>query len=350
MGCGASKNAASSVAHTTIPSINGASKSTSATLAASLTVVLTPVATLGVTQDASHPNDAVIAPDTPVIEVKVPEVVAKTEADARASALSKSVVPSIPASESGAQVAPTPTNKPVSFEIPLDEDMFKPIATINENSVVIAGDGVVATPAESAGSASAKLSLPKLAISERDIRAKLANTEERWKDLERAQQESRRKRKSKPSLTSQTTAAATGRPMTAGEVADPAELKQRLLEKETRATARRARELSKLQSKLAKQEEHAKLVQERKKKLGKHSNEDLNLSWGGEEDDPKSRVLLAEAVGIDGIMKMKMARKDDLLDSDSGKGSSAASVTNGSRSGSGRSLGFAEDGTEIISN
>jgi hypothetical protein len=44
----------------------------------------------------------------------------------------------------------------------------------------------------------------------------------------------------------------------------------------------REREITKLQKKLAKQEEHAKMVLERKKKMGHGSNEELRLSWGGE--------------------------------------------------------------------
>ncbi|KAJ3228892.1 hypothetical protein HDU78_009496 [Chytriomyces hyalinus] len=373
MGCGASKATQNDVVQTTTPSIKVDPLPMIAKVAPapmSVPSIASPV------DNASAVEDASVAQGAPIVEVRVPEVDARSEAEANASVLSKAKVPSIPVvSDSGSQTPAKPAaaaaHKPVAFEIPLDEDLFKPVqpqVPASEEPVPqLAGDCVVAAPAEGAAAArssasagasanSTKLSLPKLDLSSRDIMAKLANTEERWKDLER--QEIRRKRKSKPSLTSasQTTLGANGRPMTAAEATNPAELKQRLLDKEARAAARRARELLKLQNKLAKQEEHARQVQERKKKLGRLSNEALNLSWGGEEEDEVEKAkaygaALRDAVGIDGIMKMKLqARKDEglVLDNDSGKGSSAASVNNGSRSGSGRSLGFAEDGTEII--
>ncbi|KAJ3236465.1 hypothetical protein HDU81_010760 [Chytriomyces hyalinus] len=364
MGCGASKSAHADIVQTTLP----APKPSSFDPVAAAAKEASPVTTTAVIGSAEHLlalEEASIAQGAPIIEVRVPEVAARSEAEAKASALSKAVVPSIPVSES--QAVLKTAHKPVAFEIPLDDDLFKPVQPQVPTSAVtasppLAGDCVVAAPAEGSAGTSAtgsanstKLSLPKLDLSNRDIMAKLANTEERWKDLER--QEIRRKRKSKPSLTSasQTALGANGRPMTAAESTDPAELKQRLLDKEARAAARRARELLKLQTKLAKQEEHARQVQERKKKLGRLSNEDLNLSWGGEDDDEEKGkafgVGLRDAVGIDGIRKLKLqARKDEgfILDNDSGKGSSAASVNNASRSGSGRSLGFAEDGTEII--
>ncbi|KAJ3233572.1 hypothetical protein HDU81_002128 [Chytriomyces hyalinus] len=365
MGCGASKATQNDIVQTTTPSTKVDPASIVAKVAPASALV---PSTLSAVDNASAVEDASVAQGAPIVEVCVPEVTPRCEAEANGSVLSKAKVPSIPVSESNLQPTPAkPAHKPVAFEIPLDEDLFKPVqpqVPVSEEPVPLAGDCVVAAPAEAGGGArssasasanSTKLSLPKLDLSSRDIMAKLANTEERWKDLER--QEIRRKRKSKPSLTSssQTTLGANGRPMTAAESTDPAELKQRLLDKEARAAARRARELLKLQNKLAKQEQHARQVQERKKKLGRLSNEALNLSWGGEEDEvEKGKAYgsaLRDAVGIDGIMKMKLqARKDEglVLDNDSGKGSSAASVNNGSRSGSGRSLGFAEDGTEII--
>ncbi|KAI8848391.1 hypothetical protein BC829DRAFT_443889 [Chytridium lagenaria] len=122
-----------------------------------------------------------------------------------------------------------------------------------------------------------KVSLPKLALSEHDLQAKLANTEARWKDLEEAQAERRnhRRRGPKPTLTH-----------TKKEV-DPETLKRRLLEKEALASTNRAREITKLQTKLARQDEHLRRVQERKRALGRLSNEDLNLSWGGEDGEGK---------------------------------------------------------------
>ncbi|KAJ3212937.1 hypothetical protein HDU82_003420 [Entophlyctis luteolus] len=241
--------------------------------------------------------------------------------------------------------------KAVTFEIPLDEELFKPTA-----AAIAVQTSSRPTPnstlAEAVGALNgAKLSLPKLDLSERDILAKLANTEERWKDLERAKQESHHRRKTrvaKPKLSSQPhskppkhSADAENHVLSISVLeADSILLKQRLLEKEARAANRRARELSKLQAKLAKQDEHAKLVQERKKKLGKMSNENLNLSWGGEEDAEKKAAFPNAA--------NQMKHGLDEMDNDSGKGSSAVSVNNNSRSGSGRSLGFGEDGAEIV--
>jgi hypothetical protein len=109
---------------------------------------------------------------------------------------------------------------------------------------------------------------------------------------------------------------------------DPMLLKKKLLEKEAQAAKNRLREIEKLQSKLAKQEERAKKVQERKKQLGRGSNDELNLSWGGEDSglaDAINAANKALAIGTD---------------ADSGKGSSLGN----SRSGSGRS---GVDGVEI---
>ncbi|KAJ3069449.1 hypothetical protein HDU98_007478 [Podochytrium sp. JEL0797] len=356
MGCGASKNTEeSTVVPTTLPAAPPTVAKVLETPAAA-PVENTPVSPPEISEPP--PQETPLVPEekpeqvvlsVEVVEVSRIEQVTKDENIERnsGSALSRSIVPSIPVADAPL-MRPT-TAKPVAFEIPLDDDLFQPTAVAiaaavaagvvasSNASTPLAGDAIVAAPAESANST--KLSLPKLALSERDILAKLANTEERWKDLERAKQDAHhRKRRTKPSLTSQHVSAESGEnPGT--EVEDPLVLKNRLLEKEARAASRRARELLKLQTKLAKQEEHAKQVQERKKKLGKHSNEALNLSWGGEEEEGKKVSFgreLQDAVGIEGLMKMKSARKDELLDNDSGKGSSV----DASRSGSGRSLGF----------
>ncbi|KAJ3310343.1 hypothetical protein HDV04_005094 [Boothiomyces sp. JEL0838] len=159
--------------------------------------------------------------------------------------LSKRVIPSIPINTVGQSVA---------FEIPLDEltESIKPAKTLSQ---------------------SAKLSLPKLTISENDIKAKLANTEARWKDLADQQETKKRRRGDKPKLKSRKEK----------DPEDLAALKLRLLEKEQAAKINRDREISKLQLKLARQEEHARKVLERKKALGAGSNEELRLSWGGEK-------------------------------------------------------------------
>lgn len=64
-------------------------------------------------------------------------------------------------------------------------------------------------------------------------------------------------------------------------VADLAALKAKLQEKEAAAKLNREREINKLQIKLARQEEHARKVLERKRALGGENGE-LRLSWGGE--------------------------------------------------------------------
>lgn len=91
------------------------------------------------------------------------------------------------------------------------------------------------------------------------------------------EQEREGKKRRKPTLPSQK------------EAADPAVLKQRLKEKEEAAAQNRQREIERLQAKLARQEEHAKRVQERKKAMGgsggndnESSNDEIRLSWGGE--------------------------------------------------------------------
>ncbi|KAJ3085488.1 hypothetical protein HDU96_005385 [Phlyctochytrium bullatum] len=204
------------------------------------------------------------------------------------------------------------THKPVAFEIPIDEELknAKPLEP-QDSSVTLSP---------------AKPSLPKLALSQQDLQAKLANAEARWKDLELAQAERRqlRRRGAKPQLSSKEP-----------KKADPEALKRRLLEKEAHAKENRAREISKLQSKLAKHDEKARRVQERKRALGRASNEDLNLSWGG-EDGLETVVLDAK----DAYLRPKTSPHSGEYDEiDSGKGSSAVSLSLGSRSGSGRSVG-----------
>ncbi|KAJ3261542.1 hypothetical protein HK103_005380 [Boothiomyces macroporosus] len=179
-----------------------------------------------------------------------------TDSSQGSDVLSKRVIPSIPINTVGQSVA---------FEIPLDEltESIKPAKTLSQ---------------------SAKLSLPKLTISENDIKAKLANTEARWKvgndldnllygDLADQQETKKRRRGDKPKLKSRKEK----------DPEDLAALKLRLLEKEQAAKINRDREISKLQLKLARQEEHARKVLERKKALGAGSNEELRLSWGGEK-------------------------------------------------------------------
>lgn len=121
-----------------------------------------------------------------------------------------------------------------------------------------------------------------------------------------------------------------------------------------------------MQAKLAQKERRIKMVQERKKAIGNSSNEDLmRLSWGGELDrgaatnadgftDEENGDRLGESPAMTGgrgsastvnsrIGGMKRGPGQVFStkyhdDSDSGKGSSAASSAINSRSGSGRVL------------
>ena len=103
--------------------------------------------------------------------------------------------------------------------------------------------------------------------------------------------------------------------------------------------------------------------------LGKMSNEDLRLSWGGEkelpgienieiereqmngsnrnfdEDYPVGMTRPSTAVGGSGFGFLN--KYDKPFDADSGRGSSSASLNTGSRGGSGRSVGEAKEGEGV---
>ncbi|KAI8855323.1 hypothetical protein BC829DRAFT_378595 [Chytridium lagenaria] len=117
-------------------------------------------------------------------------------------------------------------------------------------------------------SAPVKVSLPKLALSDQDIQAKLGE------------------HGGQPNLPSDVSS----------KRVDPEILKQRLIEKEAAASENRAREISRMQSKLARQDEHARRVLQRKRALGRLSTEDLNLSWGGEDGLETLELSLEEEV------------------------------------------------------
>lgn len=77
---------------------------------------------------------------------------------------------------------------------------------------------------------------------------------------------------------------------------NPELLKQRLLEKITQADINRQKEMEKLSQKLAKQEEHARRVLERKRQLGSMNvDEELRLSVGG-ENVPLAKILSKDTV------------------------------------------------------
>lgn len=214
--------------------------------------------------------------------------------------LSKPVIPSIAQSKKIGQS--------IAFEIPID-DLFeadKPAPLANRTS-------------------SGKLSqLPALSLSQQDIQAKLANSEERWKvgaqldhllygDLAAEDDDGKKRRKKgmKPKLKQRK------------QEEDPESLKVRLLEREVAAKINREREITKLQLKLARQEEHARKVLERKKAMGGEDCE-MRLSYGGEDGK-----------GLDGTTaESSLQLKDD-----------SGNVNGASRGSSGRSQ--TTDTTEV---
>lgn len=131
------------------------------------------------------------------------------------------------------------TKAAVCFEIPLD-DLSNNTLAGSKNSLA--------------------KSLPKLS---QDFNAKLANAEERWKELD---SKSKRKKGDKPVLSS-------------SKKKDP-DLAKKLEEKENQAALNRLKEKEKLAAKIAAQEERKRQVLERKKVL----QDDDRVSVGGENE------------------------------------------------------------------
>jgi len=121
-------------------------------------------------------------------------------------------------------IEPRTTLKSISFEIPLDESMI--CKTVRP---------------------SFKGSLPKLHISQDELKRKIGNVDSKWKDMNVTKNGYKKK----------------------GPVDEEKlkALKKRLLEKEAEAAMNRQRELDKLKAKLEKAQKHALKVQERKRKL-----------------------------------------------------------------------------------
>jgi len=121
-------------------------------------------------------------------------------------------------------IEPKTTLKSISFEIPLDESMI--CKTVRP---------------------SFKGSLPKLHISQDEIKRKIGNVDSKWRDINVTKNGYKKK----------------------GPVDEERlkALKKRLLEKEAEAAMNRQRELDKLKAKLEKAQKHALKVQERKRKL-----------------------------------------------------------------------------------
>ncbi|KAJ3387824.1 hypothetical protein HDU92_001776 [Lobulomyces angularis] len=111
------------------------------------------------------------------------------------------------------------------------------------------------------------------------------------------------------------------------------ELRKKLLEKEAQAAKNRQKEIEKLQSKLARQEQHAKLIRERKKLLklngvensvnNEEENIVTNLEKRGGAGFRSSKTIISN-----NAIKMNSSGKEVINDNDSGVGS---------RTGSGRS-------------
>ncbi|XJO75353.1 hypothetical protein BDV3_006046 [Batrachochytrium dendrobatidis] len=237
MGCGASKVHEESVVKTTIAS-------------SSLPVASAPLPAQNQYASKARVNSAETGQKCTSIKLTAPaELVYVAVAP-----LSKPVIPSIPSENIKVDVIKI---APVAFEIPLDDLARAPKKTLSHSD----------EPAP----ASSKLSLPKLYMSPKDLQDKLANTEARWKDLDNESDTRRRKRGDMPQLISH-------------KESDPDVLKRRIKEREIAAALNRQREIEKLQAKLARQEQHARRVQERKRAMGAGSNEELRLSWGGEKE------------------------------------------------------------------
>lgn len=116
---------------------------------------------------------------------------------------------------------------------------------------------------------------------------------------------------------------------------DPETLKMRLHEREVAAQQNREKEITKLQLKLARQEEHARKVLERKRAMGGEDGE-LRLSYGGE--DGKGLAELADEAESRQNSSSTTSSSENLK-VDSGKGNGA------SRGSSGRSQ--TTDTTEV---
>lgn len=225
----------------------------------------------------------------------------KTTSAPSNNTLSKSVIPSIAQSNKTNKIGQS-----IAFEIPIDDlfdDSKKPVVQ---------------------RTSSGKLTqLPALSLSQQDIQAKLANTEERWKDLATGDNgKNRRKKGMRPKLKSR-------------KQEDPETLKMRLHEREVAAQQNREKEITKLQLKLARQEEHARKVLERKRAMGGEDGE-LRLSYGGE--DGKGLAELADEAESRQNSSSTTSSSENLK-VDSGKGNGA------SRGSSGRSQ--TTDTTEV---
>lgn len=248
----------------------------------------------GASKDANAVSPSVVDHQ----KVRSEDVASKpAEKSSANNTLSKPVIPSIAQSNRIGQS--------IAFEIPID-DLFdadaKPLV---------------------ARTSSGKLSqLPALSLSQQDIQAKLANSEARWKvgaqldhllygDLAAEDDEGRKRRKkgSKPKL------------KTRKQDQDPETLKMRLKEREVAAKINREREITKLQLKLARQEEHARKVLERKKAMGGEDGE-LRLSYGGE--DGKG---LAQLAADSASLELKEEDGDEGFKNGASRGSSGRSQT-----------------------
>ena len=116
-------------------------------------------------------------------------------------------------------------------------------------------------------------------------------------------------------------------PVSSRKDEDPELMKQRLAEKIAAAATNRQREIEKLCAKLARQEEHARRVQERKKALGGGSTEELRLSVGGENG------LAMGSVGTLDKSESSLSNNESTYES-----RDSSNFQSTSRGGSGRSI------------
>ncbi|KAH6585142.1 hypothetical protein BASA61_007065 [Batrachochytrium salamandrivorans] len=322
MGCGASKLPADATVRTTIaeePSakvVEAASNSTSTTAGILKKTVVTPY---------PESNNTAVVSGTPDVHSTPLLLSSRVHASPVTTAdtvpLSRPVIPSIPSDT----IKAVTISAAVAFEIPLDELDKAPRKSLKN-------------PEESS-QVSTKLFLPKLHLSSKDLQGKLADTEARWKvrdgldrllgvDLDQECDTRRRRRGDMPQLVNR-------------KEADPEALKRRMREREIAATLNRQREIEKLQAKLARQEQHIRRVQERKKAMGSGSNEELRLSWGGE----KGLGAVNDGSDQDLSTAKSMSDQAAVFGGDSRSGSNLSCTTSGklaygvstTRSGSGRS-------------
>ncbi|KAJ3012196.1 hypothetical protein HKX48_006409 [Thoreauomyces humboldtii] len=189
--------------------------------------------------------------------------------------------------------------RPVAFEIPLGAELFSSpsnsISSPNSRESLVQRTNKLGDSDPHAGR------LPSIGLASDVLQAKLGDAEAKWRDLD--DQETTRKKKArtrrngqKPELTSSTTRPKTraGRTNDGDGGEESEQLKQRLLEKEVQADRNRQKEQAKLQAKLARESDHVRKVQERKRYLEREdSTEDFAMSAGESSVSGSTQSLVA---------------------------------------------------------